>query len=594
MAKVRIGLTYLDEHLVENDYYSEEKKVVGTWFGKGAERLGIAGNDILAADESFERLRKNLHPGTGEKLTPRTKDLREASFVEAQKSLLEKWRYDGIKGMPSASQIEAHRLTMPPVPNRVAFYDFQCGAPKSVSVLALVAGDERLRAAHTESVMVALGELERFAACRGKEAFGRLKRHEFTGEICAAVFGHDTSRSLDPQLHAHCVVANATWDKARERWAALTEYEIVQAIRYVGKVYQNELARRVQALGYEITPEQDAKGVVTGWQIAGVSPAICQKYSKRRMEIEAAIEQFRNIHKRKPSSAETGVITRNTRSRKMENSSPEKVRALQREQLTADQLAGLEKIVRDATPRQSANGKEKEALGVAVAHGFERASVLKCHQVLAEALNVGMGAVELAKLKMALMRGGAETELLAANVENPLAGELATKNGIKTEMWSVGFVNRTNGKFAPLAADADVRLQGEQGEAVRFVCRSTNQVVAVRGVAGTGKTTMLKEFSRQLAAQGREMVYLAPTASAAQVLKKEGFEGATTVADYLTQAARRPWTNAVVVVDEAGLQSNNEGAAVLRHAQKERQRIVFVGDSRQHVAVEAGDFLRVL
>ena len=139
-----------------------------------------------------------------------------------------------------------------------------------------------------------------------------------------------------------------------------------------------------------------------------------------------------------------------------------------------------------------------------------------------------------------------------------------------------------------------MRLQGEQGEAVRFVCRSTNQVVAVRGVAGAGKTTMLKELSRQLAAEGREMVYLAPTASAAHVLKKQGFEGATTVADYLTQAARRPWTNAVVVVDEAGLQSNNQGAAVLRHAQKERQRIVFVGDARQHVAVEAGDFLRVL
>jgi hypothetical protein len=41
MAKVRIGVTYLDEHLVENDYYSEKEKVVGQWYGKAAQRMGI-------------------------------------------------------------------------------------------------------------------------------------------------------------------------------------------------------------------------------------------------------------------------------------------------------------------------------------------------------------------------------------------------------------------------------------------------------------------------------------------------------------------------------------------------------------------------
>ena len=282
MAKVRIGVTYLDEHLVENDYYSENEKVVGEWYGQAAERLGIEGKAIEAGDEAFERLRGNLHPVTGEKLTPRTKDFREASFIEARQSLIAKWRYEERPGEPSSTEVETHRLTMPPVPNRVAFFDFQCGAPKSVSVMALVAGDERLRSAHAESVKVALAELEQFAACRGKEALGRLKRHEFTGEICAALFAHDTSRSLDPQLHTHCVVANATWDKSRLRWSALTEYEMVQAIRYVGKVYQNELASRVKALGYEVRDEHDKRGNVIGWQIEGVSHTVCDEFSQRR------------------------------------------------------------------------------------------------------------------------------------------------------------------------------------------------------------------------------------------------------------------------------------------------------------------------
>ena len=73
--------------------------------------------------------------------------------------------------------------------------------------MALIAGDERVRQANADSVKVALSELETFAACRGNEILGRLKRHDLTGELCAAIFEHDARRSLDPQLHAHCVVA---------------------------------------------------------------------------------------------------------------------------------------------------------------------------------------------------------------------------------------------------------------------------------------------------------------------------------------------------------------------------------------------------
>jgi conjugative relaxase-like TrwC/TraI family protein len=98
--------------------------------GQAAERLGLAGRDISVGDEAFERLRRNLHPLTGRRLTART----------------------GAR--------------------RIAFLDFQCSAPKSVSLLAVTFGDERLRRAHHESVSVAFSELERFAArrVRGGEA----------------------------------------------------------------------------------------------------------------------------------------------------------------------------------------------------------------------------------------------------------------------------------------------------------------------------------------------------------------------------------------------------------------------------------------
>ena len=242
---------------------------------------------------------------------------------------------------------------MPPQANRIAFYDFQCGAPKSVSVMALVAGDERVRIAHAESVKVALAELEQFAACRSKEILGRLKRHDFTGEICAAMFEHDTSRALDPQLHTHCVVANATWDKNRQRWSALTEYEMVHAIRYAGKVYQNDLAIRLKALGYQIVEEHDKRGNVIGWQIEGVSKEVRDEFSRRRREIDAGIEAFRAQYGRAPSSAEIGVITRETREKKLDKSNPqtaEKVRASQLARIKSEDVIALKKLVETATP----------------------------------------------------------------------------------------------------------------------------------------------------------------------------------------------------------------------------------------------------
>jgi conjugative relaxase-like TrwC/TraI family protein len=602
MAKIRIGVTYLDTHLVENDYYTaKEEKVVGTWAGKAAERMGIEGNTIHAGDISFQRIRDNQHPITGEKLTPRTNKFREPSYVEAHKELTDKWRYEGNNREPSSYEVEAYRLTMNRKSNRISFFDFQCGSPKSVSVMALVAGDERLRSAHSESVRVALSELERFAAYQTQEKIGRTRKREISGEICAALFEHDSSRALDPQLHVHCVVANATWDKERQRWVALTEFEMVHAIRYAMKVYANDLGSRIKTLGYKLADEYDAEGNIIGWQIAGVPREVCELFSQRRKEIELGIEKFKDELGRAPTRAEISVITRNTRDKKFDKSNPQtaaKVRAKQLARLKPEEVSLLNELAASARPiAPSGDDNSTPALEAAIAHGFERASVRKGHAILADALNASLGSVDLERLKHALAEEETGLQFLANETPNELLAEFATKGGVKTEEWSVEFVDRTNGKFAPIAGKASVENSGldeEQTQAVEFVCRSKNQVIAIRGVAGAGKTTTLKALDRALDAAGREMLYLAPTASAVSTLKREGFEKATTVADYLARSGRNPLPGAVIIIDEAGLQSNRQGAEVLALAEKYRQRIVFVGDSRQHVSVEAGDFLRIL
>ena len=575
MAKIRDGSTYLDKHLCANDYYAEGESVAGQWQGQLAARLGLAeGQTIQAGDVAFRMLRENVNPATGEKLTQRN------------------------------------------VEGSIRFFDFQCSAQKSVSVLHALTGDERLAGAHDRAAARAFAELEGFAACRvraGAAAWSQDTRA--TGNLCAAVFRHDASRALDPQLHTHFVVANATWDDRQQMMVALESCEMVKAIRYAGKVYQNELAREVQGLGYQVEQSRNDKGMVEGFEVQGVSAAVRQRFSKRRAEVEAGIAAFEKTKGRVPSAAEIGVITRQTRSGKMPEISTPAVRAAQAAQLTAAERKELLAVTTAARQRgplfdgtndhskPEETTREQVTLGAAVAHRFERASVLKGHEVLAEALNADLGRLDLQKLKSEVRAGAAGLVALEQDgaSNDALSARFATGRGIALEKWSVGFVNAGMGKcpaLLPGRVQVAAWLSDEQEEAVRFVGASRDQVMAIRGVAGAGKTTLLKELDGHLTEAKQKLLYLAPTASAVKVLQSEGFTKAITVSEYLAKTQNRAmppeWRGAVVVVDEAGLASNQQGAALLGLAEKERQRIMFVGDSRQHASVEAGDFQRVL
>jgi conjugative relaxase-like TrwC/TraI family protein len=553
MAKIRDGGTYLSQHLTANDYYCEQETVAGRWLGQGAERLGLHGG-IKAGDKAFERLRRNRHPDGSGKLTPRD------------------------------------------AANRVRFFDFQCSAQKSVSILAVTMGDQRLLAAHDRAAATALAELEKFAACQANTAIQRGQR--LTGNIVAAAFRHTASRALDPQVHTHFVVANATWDEATHSWRALTEFEMVRAIRYAGKVYQNELACACRALGYEITPSRDTKGEITGFELAGVSAELRERFSKRRAEIEQGIGKFQKKHGRMPSTAEIHAITVATRNMKLAEITTPAVLAAQRAQIKPAELARLETLKAQAMDRASpthelnSSDRGRESLRRACAHLFERRSVVPGHAILAEALNQNLGRLELARL-----HSQAQTLGLIGLTDAPLLhGSFATARGLAVEKWSVSFVDETRGKLAPLGRTVALpaTLSSEQHTAIQVVWSARDQVVCLRGVAGVGKTTVLKEIHRGLSAAGANVVCCAPTSSAADTLRKDGLT-ATTLSDLMENVSGHGQLHkAVLVVDEAGLASNRQGAALLQLAQRQQARVLFIGDSRQHTAVEAGDFLRIL
>lgn len=585
-AKIYSGETYLENHLRANDYYSKGERVRGQWVGTGAEKLGLKGE---VTPEQFEALRLNRNPLSGEKLTPRTKETRQATTHEAALDFRKKQHRSGTD-----TEVEAHRLNMGPLPNRVAFYDFQCSAQKSVSIMGVLVGDDRLRRAHEQASRTALAELEKFASRQRNTATTRGS--ELTGNICGMAFTHDASRALDPQLHTHFVLANATQTESG-KWYALHENGMLDAVRYAGKIYQNELAHAVKTLGYE-TIEVREKGEITGFEIKGVSSELCQRFAKRREEIEKKIDEFEKEHGREPTRAEVNAITRQTRPSELKEISTPEVRQFQFGQLKTEEWTQLRQVYADAVYRakvgpRATSGAEQVALEAAVNHLFERQSVFKEHQILAEALNQNLGSVDLSRLTALVSAQQSDLVQLAEVTKQHLLSEYATKEGLQREIWSVNFVNQTKDCFQPLNPrfEPDSCLSPEQRNAVTFVLGVRDQCCGVRGVAGAGKTTLQRELQRGLNESGHRVIAIAPTASAAETLRKEGFPEATTVAAFLQRFEPR---HAVVICDEAGLQSNRQGEALLRLAQQEQMRVIFVGDVRQHVSVEAGDFLRVL
>src|SRR5207245_6575018 len=124
---------------------------------------------------------------------------------------------------------------------RRVFYEFTCSAPKSVSVLAVTLDDQRLVAAHGEATRIAFHELETFAATRVRKHASQ--RDRTTGNLVAAAFTHTSSRALDPQLHTHFTVLNATFDVTEGCWKALQARGMYDAIRYGTAAYRNELPK---------------------------------------------------------------------------------------------------------------------------------------------------------------------------------------------------------------------------------------------------------------------------------------------------------------------------------------------------------------
>ena len=236
----------------EQNYWKQGETIQGEWHGKLSEKFGLSG---AVGAEEFARLSEGQHPQTGEQLVRHRK--------------VQEYESDSGK-------------TVTPVEHR-AGWDATFSAPKSVSLAALVGGDDRVREAHRAAVTVALDELERYTQAR----LGGNRVAETTGQFVVAKFEHDTARPVDgyaaPQLHTHAVVFNMT-ERENGTIRALQPQGFFDSQQFATAVYQSELTFRLRGHGYEI--ELGRSGAP---EIKGFTQEYLDASSPRRQQIVEAV-----------------------------------------------------------------------------------------------------------------------------------------------------------------------------------------------------------------------------------------------------------------------------------------------------------------
>src|SRR5947209_4238282 len=474
----------------QDNYYTEGDRVRGQWHGKLAEQWGLRG-EVDAGQ--FKRLGDGQHPLTGTQLVQFRAPHEYTNENGAKVKTME------------------HR----------AGWDATFAAPKSVSLTALVGGDERVRQAHREAVNVALDELERYVQAR----IGGNNPPETTGKWVAAKFEHDSSRPVDgyaaPQLHTHVVFFNMT-ERENGQMRALQPRELYRSQRYGTAIYRAELSLRLKQLGYEIEPS--ATGAP---EIKGYSQDYLAASSPRRQQIQ---EHLKREGLDSLEAAE--IAAHRTRDRKLDISHEEMQRRHQ--EMAAQHGNQPQRIIEEAQERKQHTQPKteeekqkaiKEALEYAREKNLERDAVADERAIMRDAMRRAMSEASLAEMREEFnrqieQRGFVEME----NQPGQAARGFTTEEMQELERENIRTMQAGQDHHPALVSfhtrreieEEYAHLSNSQRAAVDEILSSRDRITALEGVAGAGKTTSLEAIRDAAEREGYEVEGFAPTSRAAQ------------------------------------------------------------------------------
>jgi len=540
-------------------YYAKEDVLLGEWQGELADRLGLSGA-VSKAD--FMALANGQNPQTGEQM---------------------------VKHRIASQQTNPDGSTTKTVEHR-AGWDATFSAPKSVSLTALVGGDDRVRLAHREAVTAALSELERYTHAR----IGGINPAEQTGRFVAAKFEHDTARPVDgyaaPQLHTHAVVFNVT-DREDGSTRAVDPRAFFESQSYATAAYQSHLMYKLRELGYEL--ERGRSGAP---EVKGFSQKYLDASSPRSEKIREHME--RNGFKG-PEAAE--IAAHATREKKQDLTKEQVLQA--HREVAAEFGNEASRVVAEARQRTIEQGvrqpsplRAHEAMTFARDHLFEREAVADERAIMTTALRRSMGEATFSEVRdeFSARREQGQFRTVAKRTYDS-AQRYTTPETLAAERANIQQVRDGRHALAPMMTEREAFAQAEtrnflndsQRRVVHEVLTSTDRVHGLQGLAGSGKTASLETIREGAEGKGYKVEGFAPTSRAAAKLREAGIEANTLQSFLARKTETEPASRHLYMLDESSLASSKQMRDFLQKVSPE-DRVLVVGDIRQHQGVEAG------
>jgi conjugative relaxase-like TrwC/TraI family protein len=580
------------------DYYTAGGEPPGRWYGRGAEALGLAGK---VEAEAFCRV---------------------LAGADAEGQPLLKVRKPKAKSTADA-------LRQADLPERVPGYDLCFSAPKSVSVLWAV-GPRYLREAVEESFDSAVKQTldwlsSNIPLCRR----GRAGRSEQLAELVIGMFDHSTSRVTErddwqPQLHRHCIVGNIALG-ADNRWSAVNSRKLHEWARTLGPMFRAILAAElVERLGVSLVrPVEKADRLVSWFEVAGVSPELCQRWSSRRQEIEELLGTSEGLGHASDAAARERA---NLATRKTKSSMPARSELYSKWREAAKEFGVTPQSLESLTNRRQATANPeqafadcwKEAIATieATQATFTERDAVRAVCEAGQAL--GVSGIWLAERTREKLGSDQEVRCLGA-----LSGE---KQYATSEMWRREeqlLENFATLRAAPGARVGDDvlapalsahRLSDEQQEAAIDVLQGASALRLLTGVAGAGKSTTLKAIREALETAGYAVHGAALAGTATEELTKKAGIRSRTIASHLHRlegevnrqnaSAQRPihdveaeplptppseiQSGDVLIVDEAGMVDAGTMLRLCEAAKRLGLTLILVGDTRQLQPIAPG------
>ncbi len=553
----------------DNYYTKNEGLEHSAWFGKGAARLGLVG-------QIEQKAFLNLLSGKIEEQT------------------LGKW----VRNKATGEKEREHRPGI----------DITFSAPKSVSLLAEVYGQHEVREAHEVAVKEVLAYIEKNLIYTRQTQDGKTESIQ-TDNLVVSLFRHNTSRDLDPQTHTHAVIMNATL-REDGQWRSLVNDEIYDSQKLIGAMYTSALAHRLKALGYTLE-RTDERG---NFEIAGFMPEQLAHFSQRRADITAALAA-KGISIDEATARQKEEATLKTRAHKKQVNHAQLIESWQERARSVginfktlkDKIASHQKESTSADRRPLMG---LQAMEFSIKHFSEREAVFSKNDLLTTAIQHGIGQVFFSEIEKVF----AHLEEVGELVKLPNK-EYTTKRMLHSERRTIDQIRAQKGQMAQIMTPESVakrigfaeRQQGfaytqGQKEAISRALSTQDRYIAIQGLAGTGKTTMLKALREIAVEQGYTVRGMAPTGAASKTLMCSTKIQTDTVSMFLIHEGRlqkdiafaRRYApdfarkNELWIIDESSFLSEDQAAKIGSCAKIAEARVIFIGDMLQLQAVEAG------